>query len=115
MPQRLGTGLTVGRKVIQRGDELVALVRETVCFVALKDRLHVGLLPALSLIGIKNLQMDRDTHQHRFAVSNPSLTQLRLLTGNRDVSERIKTFTWNILGISSVSALYTSPCVTGLT
>lgn len=69
MPQRLGTGLTVGRKVIQRGDELVAFVWETVCFVALKDWLHVRLLPALSLIGIKNLQMHRGTRQHHSDLS----------------------------------------------
>lgn len=85
MPQRLGTGLAVGRKVIQRGDELVAFVWETVCFVALKDWLHVRLLPALSLIGIKNLQTDRDARQHRSAASNTSLTQVSLVIGNGEV------------------------------
>lgn len=58
VPQRLGTGLTVGGEVIQRGDELVAFVWETVGFVALRDRLHVRLLPALSLVGIQNLNAE---------------------------------------------------------
>lgn len=56
VPQRLGAGLAVGREVIQRGDELVAFVWETVGLVALRDRLHVRLLPAFSLIGIQNLE-----------------------------------------------------------
>lgn len=42
----------------------MAFVRETVGLVALEDRLHVRLLPALSLVGIKNLQTDADTRQH---------------------------------------------------
>lgn len=58
VPQRLGTGLAVGGEVIQRGDELVAFVWETVGFVALRDRLHVRLLPALSLVGIQNLNAE---------------------------------------------------------
>lgn len=58
VPQRLGAGLAVGGKVVQRGDELVAFVRQTVCFVALRHRLHVGLLPAFSLVGIQNLDME---------------------------------------------------------
>lgn len=41
----------------------MAFVRETVGLVALEDRLHVRLLPALSLVGIKNLQTDTDTRQ----------------------------------------------------
>lgn len=90
MPQRLGTSLAVGRKVIQRGDELVAFVWEAVCFVALEDWLHVRLLPALSLVGIKNLQMDRDTLQRCSAASNPSGTQLGLVIGNDDLSARIR-------------------------
>lgn len=56
VPQRFGAGLAVGGKVIQRGDELVAFVRKTVGFVALRDRLHVHLLPALSLVGIQDLK-----------------------------------------------------------
>lgn len=58
VPQRFGTGLTVGREVIQRGDEFVAFVWETVGLVALRDRLHVSLLPALPLVGIQNLNTD---------------------------------------------------------
>lgn len=58
VPQRLGAGLAVGGEVIQRGDELVAFVWETVGFVALRDRLHVRLLPALSLVGIQNLNTE---------------------------------------------------------
>lgn len=55
VPQWLGTGLAVGGKVVERGDELVPFVGETVGFVALRHRLHVGLLPAFSLVGIQNL------------------------------------------------------------
>lgn len=73
MPQRLGTRLAVGRKVIQRGDELVAFVWETVCFVALKDWLHVRLLPALSLVGIKDLQMDGGATSARLCSEQPQL------------------------------------------
>jgi len=59
VPQRLGAGLAVGREVIQRGDELVAFVWEAVGLVALRDRLHVRVLPALSLVGVKNLEKTR--------------------------------------------------------
>lgn len=55
VPQRLGAGLAVGGKVVERRDELVAFVWKTVGFVALRHRLHVGLLPAFSLVGIQNL------------------------------------------------------------
>ena len=36
----------------------MAFVWETVGLVALRDRLHVRLLPALPLVGIQNLNMD---------------------------------------------------------
>lgn len=42
----------------------MAFVWETVGLVALEDRLHVRLLPALALVGIQNLQTGRDTRQH---------------------------------------------------
>lgn len=58
VPQRLGAGLAVGGKVVQCGDELVAFVWETVGFVPLRNRLHVRLLPAFSLVGIQNLYME---------------------------------------------------------
>lgn len=38
----------------------MAFVWETVGLVTLRDRLHVGLLPALSLVGIQNLNRDRE-------------------------------------------------------
>lgn len=60
VPQRLGAGLTVGGKVVERGDELVAFVWEAVGFVALWHRLHVGLLPAFSLVGIENLYEEEE-------------------------------------------------------
>jgi len=60
VPQGLGAGLAVGREVIQCGDELVAFVWETVGLVPLRDRLHVRLLPALSLVGIQNLNRWRE-------------------------------------------------------
>lgn len=63
MPQRLGTGLTVGREVIKRGNELMAFVWKTVGFVDLRDRLHVRFFSALSLIGIENLH-----HQNSYDV-----------------------------------------------
>lgn len=74
MPQRLGAGLAVGGKVVERGDELVAFVRQTVCFVSLRHRLHVGLLPAFSLVGIQNLYMEgrreeeKEESQNKWAV-----------------------------------------------
>lgn len=63
MPQRLGASLAVGREVIQCGDELMAFVWETVGLVALRNRLHVRLLPALSLVGIQNLNTERRPYQ----------------------------------------------------
>lgn len=116
VPQRLGAGLTVGREMIQRGDELVAFVWETVGLVALRDRLHVSLFPALPLIGIENLSTDT---KRKCLVTKPSIKYifLRLSTTSCQTSEinSDERPTWNILGISSVSARYTSPCVTGLT
>lgn len=41
--------------MIQRGDEFVTFVWETVGLVTLRDCLHVCLLPALPLVGIENL------------------------------------------------------------
>lgn len=38
----------------------MAFVWETVGLVALRDRLQVRLLPALSLVGIQNLKTDRE-------------------------------------------------------
>lgn len=68
VPQRLGTGLTVGREVIKRGNELMAFVWETVGFVDLRDRLHVRFFSALSLVGIENLHMERGSHQNSYDV-----------------------------------------------
>lgn len=110
MPQRLGTGLAVGRKVIQRGDELVAFVWEAVCFVPLKDWLHVRLLPALSLIGIKNLQMDRDTLQHRSAVSNPRYTTQTCHWKQRSFSEDKEFDLENPGNLLRLSSVYVSLC-----
>lgn len=56
VPQGLGAGFAVGREVVERGDELVTFVGQTVGLVALRDRLHVRLLPALPLIGIQDLK-----------------------------------------------------------
>lgn len=42
----------------------MAFVWETVGLVALRDRLHVRLLPALPLVGIKNLNADREKGAH---------------------------------------------------
>lgn len=39
----------------------MAFVGETVGLVTLRDRLHVCLLPALSLVGIQDLNTDRQT------------------------------------------------------
>ena len=61
VPQWLGAGVAVGREMIQCGDEFMALVGKAVGLVPLRNCLHVHLLPALSLIGIKNLNMDRVT------------------------------------------------------
>lgn len=55
MPQGLGARLTVGGEVVERGDELVALVGQAVGLVALRESLHVRLLPALPLVGIQDL------------------------------------------------------------
>lgn len=55
VPQRLGAGLAAGGEVVQRGDELVALVGQTVGLVPLRRRLHLRLLPALSLVGVQDL------------------------------------------------------------
>lgn len=60
VPQRLGAGLTVGGKVVECGDELVSFVWEAVGFVTLWHRLHVGLLPAFSLVGIENLYEEEE-------------------------------------------------------
>ena len=63
MPQGLGAGLAVGGEVVERGDELVAFVGQTVGLVALGHRLHVGLLPALALVGIEDLRTREEAHQ----------------------------------------------------
>lgn len=55
VPQRLGTRLAAGGEVVEGGDELVALVGQTVGLIPLRSRLHFRLLPALPLVGIKNL------------------------------------------------------------
>lgn len=65
VPQRFGTGLAVGRKVVERGDELVTFVWETVGFVALRHRLHVRLLPAFSLVGVQNLYEEEEERRGR--------------------------------------------------
>lgn len=44
--------------MVQRGDELVAFVWETVGLVALRDSLHLRLLPALALVGVKDLMAE---------------------------------------------------------
>lgn len=79
MPQRLGARLAVGREVIQCGDELMAFVWETV-LVALRDRLHVHLLPAFSLVGIQNLNIERGPRQKQ-------------LCSKRSISENEQSFT----------------------
>ena len=56
IPQGLGAGFTVGREVVERGDELVTFVGQTVGLVPLRDSLHVRLLPALPLVGIQDLK-----------------------------------------------------------
>lgn len=60
VPERLGAAVAVGREVIQRGDELVAFVWETVGFVSLRDGLNdVRVFPALSLVGVQDLNEQR--------------------------------------------------------
>ena len=56
VPQGLGAGLAVCGEVVKRGDELMTFVGQAVGLVALRDRLHVRLLPALPLIGIQDLK-----------------------------------------------------------
>lgn len=58
----------------------MAFVGETVGLVALRDCLHVRLLPALSLVGIQDLNIDRKK-EHR--VRKPALEEALLrLSGN---------------------------------
>lgn len=58
VPQWLGACLTVGGEVVQRGDELVALVADVAGLLSDGQRLHgkLRLLFALSLVGVKNLE-----------------------------------------------------------
>lgn len=58
VPQRLGARLAVGGEVVQRGDELVALVADVAGLLSDGQRLHgkLWLLFALALIGIKDLE-----------------------------------------------------------
>jgi len=60
VPQGLGAGLAVGRKVVERGDELVALVGQAVGLVPLGPALQLRLLPALALVGIQDLWRGRE-------------------------------------------------------
>lgn len=58
VPQWLGARLTVGGEVVERGDELVALMADVAGLLSDGQRLHgkLRLLFALSLIGVKNLE-----------------------------------------------------------
>lgn len=58
VPQRLGARLAVGGEVVERRDELVALVADAAGFLPDGQRLHgeLRLLLALPLIGVKNLE-----------------------------------------------------------
>lgn len=57
VPQRLGARLAVGGKVVERGDELVALVADVAGLLPDGQRLHgkLRLLFALAFVGIENL------------------------------------------------------------
>lgn len=57
VPQRLGAGLAVGGEVVERGDELMALVADVAGLLSDGQRVHgeLGLLFALAFVGIKNL------------------------------------------------------------
>lgn len=58
VPQWLGARLTVGGEVVERGDELVALMADVAGLLSNGQRLHgkLRLLFALAFIGIKNLE-----------------------------------------------------------
>lgn len=58
VPQRLGARLAVGGEMVERGDELMALVADVAGFLPDGQGLHrkLGLLFALAFIGIKNLE-----------------------------------------------------------
>lgn len=58
VPQWLGARLTVGGEVVERGNELVALMADVAALLSNGQRLHgkLRLLFALALIGIKNLE-----------------------------------------------------------
>lgn len=58
VPQWLGARLTVGGEVVERGNELVALMADVAGLLSNGQWLHgkLRLLFALALIGIKNLE-----------------------------------------------------------
>lgn len=58
IPQRLGARLAVGGEVVERGDELVALVADVAGLLSNGQWLHrkLWLLFAFPFIGIKNLE-----------------------------------------------------------
>lgn len=94
VPQRLGARLTVGGEVVEGGDELVALVADVAGLLSAGQRV-LGLLFALALVGIKNLE--RGTGILRMFDS--------FSTKKKEIH---RSQTWNILGISLASARYTS-------
>lgn len=64
VPQRLGACLTVGGEVVERGDELMALVADVARLLSNGQRLRkLWLLFALALVGIKDLERGRQQRQ----------------------------------------------------
>lgn len=56
MPERFGTGLTVGWEVVQRRNELMAFMIDEVGLLCWLHCFHLQLLPALPLISVEDLQ-----------------------------------------------------------
>lgn len=111
VPQRFGARLTVGREVIQGGDEFVPFVWETVGLVSLRNRLHVHVLPALPLIGIQNLVRERGGGFLRNSVLN-IFSEAKHSLAKADCECKIPKspqpwcsyleYSWNLICLSSV-------------